>query len=223
MVCVCLPPSPSSSSSTFSTFHSPGRRCAPCIPAGAWSECLARSPACTAPPNTLKDQLQREPCSFSPRAGTLTSPPHFVVLCDFDKSQQKEKILQSPCVLNSDVIMLLLYFRPVTGKKTPPLRNHSICSGPRRFTFAFNYSACVFLFVEHPFPIGRLPGSRQSPGEIQHTPDWPRRHFHSQMSARGAALDWRPSGSPGTRGRDVWKKLLEIDVDFSFAVELKFK
>lgn len=30
-------------------------------------------------------------------------------------------------------MMLLLYFRPVTEKKTPLLRNHSICSGPQRF------------------------------------------------------------------------------------------
>lgn len=32
-------------------------------------------------------------------------------------------------------MMLLLYFRPVTEKKTPLLRNHSICSGPQRFPF----------------------------------------------------------------------------------------
>lgn len=35
---------------------------------------------------------------------------------------------------------LLLYFRPVTEKKTPLLRNHSICSSPQRF-ICFNYSA----------------------------------------------------------------------------------
>lgn len=32
-------------------------------------------------------------------------------------------------------MMLLLYFRRVTEKKTPLLRNHSICSGPQRFPF----------------------------------------------------------------------------------------
>lgn len=119
--------------------------------------------------------------------------------------------------------MLLLYFRPVTEKKTPPLRNHSICSGPRRFTFAFNYSASVFPFVQHPFPIGRLPGSRQSPGRRDPARTRLAQEALPFRNERGAAPDWNSSGSPGTRGRDVWKQLLEIDVNFSFAFELKFK
>lgn len=40
-------------------------------------------------------------------------------------------------------MMLLLYFRPVTEKKTPLLRNHSICSGPQRFPFVL-----IILFSE---------------------------------------------------------------------------
>lgn len=152
----------------------------------------------------------------------LLSFPCYVTLKK-KRQKKKKKILQSPCVLNSDVIMLLLYFRPVTEKKTPPLRNHSICSGPRRFTFAFNYSASVFPFVQHPFPIGRLPGSRQSPGRQDPARTRLAQEAFSFRNERGAAPDWNSSGSPGTRGRDVWKKLLEIDVNFSFAFELKFK
>lgn len=36
-------------------------------------------------------------------------------------------------------VMLLLYFRPVKEKKTPLLRNHSICSDPQRFTFVLKF------------------------------------------------------------------------------------
>lgn len=80
-----------------------------------------------------KHQLQREPCSFFMQAHFLSSWVALYVTVIFQLS---------PCFLfcNSNLcyyiyMMLLLYFRPVTGKKTPLLRNHSICSGPQRFPF----------------------------------------------------------------------------------------
>lgn len=92
---------------------------------------LAFSPACL--PQMLthkKHQLQREPCSLFMQALYLSSWVAMYVIYIFHTYL---------CYLI--YMMLLLYFRPVTEKKTPLLRNHSICSGPQRFTFVFNYSA----------------------------------------------------------------------------------
>lgn len=81
--------------------------------------------------NPQKHQLQRESCSFFMQANFLSSwVAMYVTYCIFQLS---------PCLLfwNNDLcypiyMMLLLYFRPVTEKKTPLLRNHSICSSPQR-------------------------------------------------------------------------------------------
>lgn len=80
-------------------------------------------------------------------AGTFL---HLLSCCECDIN-----ISLSPCVLfwNSHLcypfyMMLLLYYRPVTEKKTPLLRNHSICSGPQRFTFVFNYSAFWNIYFQ---------------------------------------------------------------------------
>lgn len=84
--------------------------------------------------NTQKNiSLRREPCFCFMQAHFLSSWVAMYVTNIFQLS---------PCLLfwNNNLcypiyMMLLLYFRPVTEKKTPLLRNHSICSGPQRFPF----------------------------------------------------------------------------------------
>lgn len=102
---------------------------------------LARFPACI--PLTLthkkKHQLQRDPCSFYP-CRHISTPLEFYT-CDMSVTWLS---LLSP-ILRFFLFMLsclhnasFFYFRPVTEKKTPLLRNHSICSGPQRSPSTLN-------------------------------------------------------------------------------------
>lgn len=84
-----------------------------------------------------KHQLQREPCSLFMQALYLSSWVAMYVIYIFHTYL---------CYLI--YVMLLLYFRPVTEKKTLLLRNHSICSGPQRFTFVFDYSALLNIHFQ---------------------------------------------------------------------------
>lgn len=63
-------------------------------------------------------------------------------------------------------IMLLLYFRPVTEKKTPPLQKPSICSGPRRFPFVL-----IILFSETSISNGLALRSRFIADSFSHEKD----------------------------------------------------
>lgn len=84
-----------------------------------------KPPAClTSTVNPQRHQLQREPCSSFTQACLCCN------VCDIFV------MINESCDLI--YVMLLLYFRPVTEKKTPLLRNHSICSDPQRFTFVLN-------------------------------------------------------------------------------------
>lgn len=93
--------------------------------------------------NKRKHQLQRESCSFF-HAGEYP-PPLPELLCMWHKY-----IFNCHPVFYSETLIhvilftwcLLLYFRPVTEKKTPLLRNHSICSGPQRFPFVLIILLC---------------------------------------------------------------------------------
>lgn len=87
---------------------------------------LRKPPACiTSTVNPQRHQLQREPCSSFTQACLCCN------VCDIFV------IIKESCDLI--YVMLLLYFRPVTEKKTPLLRNHSICSDPQRFTFVLHF------------------------------------------------------------------------------------
>lgn len=74
-----------------------------------------------------KHQLQRESCFFSMQAKFLAVYETRI------SAVTLSLVLKRWFMLSLFTWCLLLYFRPVTEKKTPLLRNHSICSSPQRF------------------------------------------------------------------------------------------
>ena len=84
-----------------------------------------------------KHQLQREPCSFFMQAHFLSSWFAMFVTYIYIYIFRLSACLWfwNNITCYPIYMMLLLYFRRVTEKKTPLLRNHSICSGPQRFPF----------------------------------------------------------------------------------------
>jgi len=98
--------------------------------------------------NQQRHQLQRESCSFFMQAHCRFYQVLINVTCLFTLTVTASFNPKWYHSFDPVYMMLLLYFRPVTEKKTPLLRNHSICSGPQRSPFT------LFCFLTHAFPMG---------------------------------------------------------------------